>query len=82
MQEQTTVRSDLKGLLFRKMGETIDEYVRMRTLFGDFASPVCRLHERVSAYRELLSESGLYEEYEQSRYGDPFHDDGTPDWKV
>lgn len=39
MQEQTTVRSDLKGLLFRKMGETIDEYVRMRALFGDLASP-------------------------------------------
>lgn len=82
MQEQTTVRSDLKGLLFRKMGETIDEYVRMRALFGDLASPVCLLHERVSVYRELLSESGLYEEYEQSRYGDPFRDDGIPDWRT
>lgn len=82
MQDQTTVRSDLKGLLFRKMGETIDEYVRMRTLFGDLTSPVCLLRERAAVCRELLCEAGLYEEYEQSRYGDPFRDDGTPDWKV
>lgn len=82
MQEQTNARSDLKGLLFRKMGETIDEYVRMRALFGDFTSPVCRLHERVSVYREILCEAGLYEEYEQSRYGDTFRDDDTPDWRT